>query len=299
MLACVFPGQGAQSKGIGKDLFDKIPLYKVLEDDLDRIAGFSIRDMCLNADADTLKQTNITQPCLYVVNALHWEEAKAAGKTPAFLAGHSLGEYNALFAANSFDLQTGLYLVRERGNLMAKAHNGGMAAVLGLPLEKIESVLKDPKHQAIDIANYNTPSQIVISGPKDDISGVEADMTRAGATMFIPLSVGAAFHSRYMAKIANEFSRTLQDVHFRAPAIPVVSNATARTYPDNATSDEIAALLSQQISSPVQWDSSIAYLRGAGVSEFKEIGPGSTLTRMIAQIPIDHKPRALPSQHYE
>jgi malonyl CoA-acyl carrier protein transacylase len=295
MLAYVFPGQGAQSKGIGKNLFDKIPLYKVLEKDLDRIAGFSIRDMCLNADADTLKQTDITQPCLYVVNALHWEEAKATGKTPSFVAGHSLGEYNALFAANSFDLQTGLYLVRERGHLMAKAHSGGMAAVLGLPLEKIENVLKSPKHQSIDIANYNTPSQIVISGPKDDIIDVEADMTKAGATMFIPLTVGAAFHSRYMINAADEFSRTLKDVHLRSPAIPVVSNATARAYPNNATSEEIASLLSQQINSPVLWDSSIAYLRGAGVTEFKEIGPGTTLTRMISQIPTDHRPKALPT----
>lgn len=282
-------------KGMGKDHFDTIPLYKVIEPTLDRIAGFSIREMCTNSDPETLSRTEITQPCLFIVNALYWEEAKRSGITPSYLAGHSLGEYNALLAANSFDLQTGLYLVKERGRLMGQAKQGGMAAVLGLPIEKLRKILENPRYNTIDVANYNTPTQIVISCPKDDIPVVEADIMQAGAAAFIPLPVSAAFHSRYMTEAMREFSKILSDVHFRPPAIPVISNVTGSPYPTNANSAEIANLLAEQICSPVLWDTSVTTMNDAGVKEFKEIGPGNTLTRIISQIPLPERTDALRS----
>lgn len=294
MLACVFPGQGSQARGMGAELFDTVPVYKVLEDQIDAIAGFSVREMCLEAEPETLQRTDITQPCLFVVNALHWERMKSEGIRPGLFAGHSLGEYNALYAANTFDLLTGLYLVRERGRLMAEATGGGMAAVLGLELQAIEKVLKADKYAAVDIANQNTPSQIVISGPKDVVHAAEEDMKAVGASMFVPLQVGAAFHSRFMAQAAATFADIAADVHLRAPCTPVFSNVTAEPYPDDVRSSDIAALLSRQIESPVRWAACVTGMRRAGVTKFREAGPGQTLTRMIAQIPDDAEEVAAP-----
>lgn len=286
MLVNVFPGQGSQYQGMGEELFDSVPVFRMLEEELDDIAGFSIREMCLKGAPEKLQQTEITQPCLFIVNALYWEQQKAEGKRPAMLAGHSLGEYNALLAANTFDLQTGLYLVRERGRLMSEAKEGGMAAVVGLPVEKISEVLSAEQYHCLDIANYNTTSQIVISGPKDVIFSAEKHMIDAGASLFFPLQVGAAFHSRYMASAADEFADVLADVNLRAPKLPVYSNVTASPYAANASSSEIAELLAKQIRSPVRWFECVQRMAQEGECDFRELGPGKTLTGMLAHIPL-------------
>lgn len=287
MLVNVFPGQGSQYRGMGEELFDTVPVFRVLEEELDDIAGFSIREMCLKGAPEKLQQTEITQPCLFIVNALYWEQRKAEGKQPDMLAGHSLGEYNALLAANTFDLQTGLYLVKERGRLMSEAKEGGMAAILGLSVDKIEEVLSAEAYSGLDIANFNTPSQIVISGPKDVVYSAEKDMTDAGATLFVPLKVGAAFHSRYMAPAADQFAEVLADVHLRSPKLRVYSNVTANPYPANASSSEIAGLLSRQIKSPVSWANCVQNMAKEGARDFVEVGPGKILAGMIAQIPMN------------
>lgn len=284
MQGYIFPGQGSQFKGMGEDLFNSVPLFRVFEDRFDQIVNFSIRETCLTSDPEFLKKTEVTQPCLFIVNALYWEKAKASGAVPDLLAGHSLGEYNALYAANVFDIETGLYLVKERGCLMAKATDGGMAAVIGLDRTKLKKVLNRKKHKKIDIANYNTPKQIIISGPKDQVLAAEADLIKAGADLFVPLQVGAAFHSRYMSESSKEFSEILNDVHLRSPQSKVYSNVTSKLYPENARSEDIAELLTKQIVSPVLWDSIIVGLRKAGVQDIFEIGPGEVLSRMMSDI---------------
>jgi malonyl CoA-acyl carrier protein transacylase len=169
MIAFVFPGQGSQKKGMGQGLFDEVREYVSVEKEIDAIVGYSMRKLCLEDTEGRLKETQYTQPALYVVNALHYYQAIGQGIRPVFAAGHSLGEYNALLSAGVYDFLTGLRLVKKRGELMSQAKNGGMGAVIGLGAAAIEKVLKDNGLTSIDVANFNSPSQIVVSGPNDDI----------------------------------------------------------------------------------------------------------------------------------
>src|SRR5262245_16821577 len=154
MIAFVFPGQGSQKRGMGEGLFDEIREYAAVEKEVDELLGYSMRRLCLEDDQGRLKQTQYTQPCLYVVNALHYYQARHQGVEPAYLAGHSLGEYNALLAAGAFDFLTGLRLVKRRGELMSQAKNGGMAAVIGLGANTVAQVVKENGLSAIDIASF-------------------------------------------------------------------------------------------------------------------------------------------------
>jgi malonyl CoA-acyl carrier protein transacylase len=284
MLAFVFPGQGSQKRGMGQGLFDEVPEYKAVERDVDAIVGYSMRTLCLEDPDNRLKETQYTQPSLYVANALHYYKAVAQGTRPAYVAGHSLGEYNALLAAGVFDFLTGLKLVKKRGELMSQAKNGGMGAVIGLDPEKIAKVINDNGLSTIDVANFNTPVQTVVSGPVDDIKRAGPLFDAAGAQMFIPLQVSAAFHSRYMADAAKAFADFLAPMSFAAPKIPVVANATAQPYPADNASESVKSLLAKQITSSVQWTQSVRYLRSQGVTQFSEMGPGNVLTRMVQQI---------------
>ncbi|TPK20108.1 ACP S-malonyltransferase [Mesorhizobium sp. B2-5-9] len=286
MRVFMFPGQGSQFKGMGKDLFDTSAMFGPLESRIDRIAGFSVRQMCLEGDEETLRRTAVTQPCLYVVNALHHEKLVAAGVAPHWLVGHSLGEYNALQAAGAFDLLNGLRMVVRRGQIMAGMRAGGMAAVIGLAVDAIRETLARHGFDQLDIANLNTPEQIVIAGPTSDIEKAEGAMIGAGAAAFIKLPVGAAFHSRAMAPAAEMFDDFLRDFSFRPLRKTVISNVTARPYPDESDPETaIRLLLVRQLKSMVLWEPSIGYLKARGATEFVEVGPGSVLTRMAAKIP--------------
>ena len=284
MIAFVFPGQGSQKRGMGEGLFDEIREYAAVEKEVDELLGYSARRLCLEDDQGRLKQTQYTQPCLYVVNALHYYKARYQGFEPAYLAGHSLGEYNALLAAGAFDFLTGLRLVKKRGELMSQARNGGMAAVIGLGAGSVAQVIKENGLSAINVANFNSPSQIVVSGPVDDIKRAGPFFEKAKARVYIPLEVSAAFHSRYMIEAARVFADFLAPMSFAAPKAPVISNVTALPYPIGNPSDTIKSLLVKQITSPVQWTQSMRYLLAQGVTEFKEIGPGNALTKMIQLI---------------
>jgi malonyl CoA-acyl carrier protein transacylase len=284
MITFVFPGQGSQKRGMGQGLFDEVPEYAAVEQEVDAIVGYSMRRLCLEDPENRLKETQFTQPSLYVVNALHYYKAVREGARPHYVAGHSLGEYDALLAAGVFDFLTGLRLVKKRGELMSQARNGGMAAVIGLSAGAIRKVLEDNALSTLDVANFNSPSQTVISGPVDDIKRAGPLFESAGAQMYIPLQVSAAFHSRYMADSAKAFADFLAPMTFAAPKIPVIANATGQPYPNGGASDSVKSLLVNQITQSVRWTESTRFLISQGVTQFNEIGPGNVLTRMVQQI---------------
>jgi malonyl CoA-acyl carrier protein transacylase len=284
MTVFIFPGQGSQKKGMGGSLFDEVKEFLDVEAQVDALLGYSLRRLCLDDPDNQLKQTQFTQPCLYVVNALHYYMAVAAGSRADYLAGHSLGEYNALLAAGAFDLLTGLKLVKRRGELMAQAKNGGMAAVLGLDASAVERVLQNNGLVAIDVANFNSPSQTVVSGPADDIKRAAPFFEKAGAKLYMPLAVSAAFHSRYVSEAAQAYNTFLQGFSFNPLRTPVIANVTGQPYPDGDPSAVVRSLLVQQITQAVQWTKSVRFLLSQGQTQFMEMGPGNVLTRLVQDI---------------
>jgi len=264
---------------MGAALFDRFADWTA---DADAVLGYSIRDLCLNDPRSELALTSFTQPALFVVNAMTFRARIEDGAAPPdFVAGHSLGEYNALLAAGVFDFKTGVALVKRRGALMGEVSGGGMAAVIGLPPDRIQAVLESSAEGSrLDVANFNSFDQTVIAGPKDAIAAVKPDFEAAGARAFIPLKVSAPFHSRYMKAPQAEFAGFLQDFTFAPPQIPVVANATAARYEPDRLRDTLAS----QIGSPVRWLDSMLFLLDQGVTDFVETGPGSVLSKLIAQI---------------
>ena len=274
----LFPGQGSQSKGMGEDLFDE---YPELVGKADSILGYSLKTLCLEDPEGNLNQTQYTQPALFAVSALEYlSHTKETGEKPDFLAGHSLGEYTALFAAGAFDFETGIRLVRKRGELMGKAKGGGMAAVIGIDANRVREILECAGVETVQVANYNSPQQTILSGPVKDLDQISETFTKGGARRYIPLKVSAAFHSRYMDEAGKAFGDFLKTVELDDPKTPVVSNVTARPY----ESGEIADNLEKQITSSVRWQESVEYLLAQGECAFKEIGPGTVLTKLVQQI---------------
>ncbi len=285
MLVYVFPGQGSQKKGMGADLFDQVDAFTAAEKDIDAVLGYSIRELCLDDPNGVLNQTQYTQPALFVTNALHYYSQISGGEKPDYLAGHSLGEYNALLAAGAIDLVSGIKLVKKRGELMAQAKDGGMAAVIGLDESSIRQVLDDKGLGSIDVANFNSPQQIVVSGPVADIKKAKDGFDQAGAKMCVILPVSAAFHSRYMESAAQEFDQFLQAIEFKPLNTPVIANVSAEPYPEAASSDDIRSLLVKQIHQSVRWTDSIRWIKAKDAdADFVEVGPGKVLARLVKQI---------------
>lgn len=277
MTSYLFPGQGSQKKGMGGALFDE---FDDVAEKADNILGYSIKELCLIDPKKQLSQTQYTQPALFVVNALwYFKMCEQDDRTPDFVAGHSLGEYNALLAAGGIDFETGLKLVKKRGELMGKAVGGGMAAVLNLDEGQVEKLLQVNDLHSIDIANYNTPSQIVIAGPKQDIERAQSIFESAGGR-YIPLNVSAAFHSRYMQQARDEFKSFLSGFEFSDLNISLISNVHAKPY----NNQDIVVNLADQLRMPVRWTESIRYLLGQGDMHFEEIGSGAVLTNMVNKI---------------
>ncbi len=274
----MFPGQGSQYKGMGKALFSKYKAETQLASD---ILQYDLEELCVQDPNRELVKTQFTQPALYVVNYFRYKELNA---TPDYAVGHSLGEYNALLAAGGFSFEAGLKMVQKRGQLMAAASGGSMAAVLGIDIEALKEKMNTPEYADLDIANYNTPTQTVISGPGESIKNIVKNFS-AQKIRIIPLQVSAPFHSRYMEPAAKEFSEFLKGFHFETLKIPVISNVTARPYKDS----EISELLSQQISGSVKWCETIQYLMGKNVEEYQENGRG-VLTKMVTEIRETCKP---------
>lgn len=263
----VFPGQGSHARGMGDDLFERFPEVCREADD---ILGYSIRELCLHNAGGRLQQTQFAQPALFVVNALSY--LARGGPEPSLLAGHSLGEYNALLAAGCFDFATGLRLVRRRGELMGQERGGSMLAVVGLKPECVAELLTGSGIDGIDVANYNSPSQVVLSGPREALQAITARIESASGRC-LPLNVSAAFHSRYMARAADAFATELRGITLRDPRIPVLSNVTARPYEPGS----IATLLAKQIESPVRWSESMEYSLMNGIEAIESAGPGRVL----------------------
>jgi malonyl CoA-acyl carrier protein transacylase len=282
MIVFGFPGQGSQRKGMGKGLFDEVREFAEVERDVDALLGYSLRELCLEDSDNRLAQTRFTQPCLYVVNALHYYQAVAQGLRPEYLVGHSLGEYDALLAAGVFDFLTGLRLVKKRGELMAQATAGGMAAVAGLRAEQVARLRLEHGLFDLDVANFNSPTQTVLSGPVVDIQRGKEIFEAAGASAYVLLPVSAAFHSRYMVDAARLYADFLASISFAPPKMTVIANATALPYPNESSA--VRSLLIKQITHSVQWKQSVSYLLRQGGVEFREVGPGNVLSRLFQQI---------------
>lgn len=277
MITYMFPGQGSQAKGMGEKLFQEFPdLVRIA----DEVLGYSIEKLCLEDPDNCLNLTQYTQPALYTVNALsYFHKINESGCKPDYVAGHSLGEYNALLAAEVYDFRTGLYLVRRRGELMGRASGGAMAAVTKLNESKVRSILAKNGLDGIDIANLNSPEQIVISGLERDIDAAKEIFEREGAR-YIKLKVSAAFHSRYMADAQKEFAQYIKKMQFSSPKIPIISNVTARIHEQGRIQDTMV----KQLCSPVRWTDSIRFLLDNNCQEFEEIGPGKVLTNLVKKI---------------
>ncbi|MDG4810847.1 ACP S-malonyltransferase [Micromonospora sp. WMMD1120] len=286
MIAYVFPGQGSQSVGMGAGLFEE---FAELTAEADRILGYSVAELCAADPHGRLGQTRFTQPALYVVNALcHLHKLTSTGRAPDYVAGHSVGEYNALFAAGVFDFGAGLRLVARRGELMGMARGGGMAAVLGLPADEVAAALAAAGLDGVDLANLNTPTQVVLSGLRADIERAAPVLKAAGARGYTVLNVSGAFHSRYMRDAAESFAETLSTVPMSPPRIPVIANVTARPYP----AGQIADLLARQITAPVRWTETVRHLLDLGVTDIEQVGPGKVLTGLVRAIRRDVAPSA-------
>lgn len=282
MRCYVFPGQGTQKKGMGRSLFGRFP---DLRRRADRVLGYPIENLCLENPERRLSETVYAQPAIYVVNALHWSAAQEDLPPADFFAGHSLGEYSALFAAGAFDFETGLTLVRRRAELMGQVGGGAMAAVVGVSEQIVEETLKQYDATGVVIANYNAPEQFVLSGSREELARIKPVFEKVeGVRGFVPVKVSGPFHAPAMAPAAARFRTLLAAVDVGELRTPVISNVTGRPFGSDA--QEVRALLAEQITEPVRWTDCIRYLRDAGVSAFTELGESKVLTSLIDRITI-------------
>ena len=226
-LAFLFPGQGSQVKGMGTDVFHR---YPELIEQANQELGYSLSDLCLEDAKEQLSQTQFTQPALFLVSFLEGKAKIDDGQIPDVAAGHSVGEFAALALAGCVSFLDGLRMVSKRGNIMSQVTGGGMAAVIGMEAEKIQSSLEQIGADQVDLANFNSPGQVVISGPAAQIKTTLAPLKDAGARMVVPLKVSGAFHSRMMEEPAREFGKFLEEIRFSSPQFPVYSNVEASPY---------------------------------------------------------------------
>jgi [acyl-carrier-protein] S-malonyltransferase len=282
MKAFVFPGQGSQFPGMGKDLFDRFEIAKKMFKAADEILGFKLSKILLEGSKEELLQTRVTQPAIYLHSVASFEVMEGEVQ-PTSVAGHSLGEFSALTAAGSIDFESGLKLVSQRAEAMQKACNvseGTMAAVLGLEDRKVEEICAQTSGVVV-AANYNCPGQLVISGSIESVTLACEALRNAGARRALVLPVGGAFHSPLMEPAKTELAEAIDTTIFSDPICPIYQNATAQAVSDPV---EIQKNLIAQLTAPVRWTQSINAMIETGISSFIEVGPGKVLQGLIKKI---------------
>lgn len=285
-IAYLFPGQGAQVVGMGKDLWQEFAAARAVFQEADATMGFSLSDLCFSGPEGELRRTINTQPAILTTSYACLRAAREMGLLPpaaplAFMAGHSLGEYTALAAAEALTFPQALLLVKERARLMDEAgalQPGSMAAVIGMEEQALEAVCQAT---GVEMANINCPGQIVISGERAALAQAMELASSRGARRVIPLEVSAAFHSRLMEPASAGLARAVAGVTFGTPQVPILANSTGEPIASGAA---LKAELVRQLLAPVRWQRSVEYMIAQGVTEFIEIGPGTVLTGLVKRI---------------
>ena len=279
----VFPGQGSQFSGMGKELYEQSAEAKAMFERANEILGFRITDIMFEGSADDLKQTKVTQPAVFLHSVVL---AKVLGVEPASVAGHSLGEFSALVVAGVLSFEEGLQLVAKRAMAMQKAcemEQGTMAAVLRLPNEVVEDICQGIDGVVVP-ANYNCPGQLVISGAVDAVNEACVKLKEAGARRALVLPVGGAFHSPLMEPARQELAEAIESAHFNEPICPIYQNVDAKPH---TSPEEIKQNLIEQLTAPVRWTQIIEQMSADGYNSFVELGPGMVLQGLISKILTD------------
>ncbi len=283
-MAFLFPGQGSQYVGMGKDLFEAAPEARELFQVAEEATGLPLQRLCFEGPMEELTETVNLQPAVTVVNLCLYEALTKAGATPAAVSGHSLGEFSALCAAGVLSAGDTLKAVRERGRLMqreAERHPGAMAAVIGLAPDALAETLKPLLADGpLALANFNTPEQTVISGTKELVAKA-GDAAKALGARVVPLKVSGAWHSPLMAEAGPDFAALLATLDFKAPRLPIYLNATARPESDP---ERLRRAMSGQLTSPVRWADLILNLKDSGVDTWVEVGPKNVLKGLVRKI---------------